>query len=83
MSQEPRGSCDSRCRCPGPLRHTKPLAWIRREGQTSCLKAILAVEANKLFREEFALGCKNLDPLVSAIGDIHEPIVGNNHVVDG
>src|ERR1700687_1409159 len=47
----------------------KPL--IRREGYAPRLKTVLAVEADKLLRDEFTCEREYLNPLVSAVGDIH------------
>ena len=57
----------------------KPLVW--REGCRPRLKAILAVQTDKLLCDEFALGCEHLDPLVPAVGHIRQPIVRKLDVV--
>src|SRR5690242_18283764 len=55
--------------------------FVRRQGDTPCLKGISAIETEILLRDEFAVNCEYLDSLVSAIGNIHKAVARNQHIV--
>ena len=65
----------------GPRDIQKPLLRIGGECYRSCLQRELAVDADKLLRNEFSLGREYLDPLIPPIGHVREPVVRKLYIV--